>query len=133
MTMRKTHVLLVLAILILVALSGGVNAASLEVGIAVTDITPPSGYRMSGYFRERLNTGTHNALQAKAIVFRQDDEKAALVFCDLIGMSLDVSRQVRESAHIVAGLDEFWVHNFYLGGFTLNWRNRPAGFEKETK
>jgi hypothetical protein len=36
---------------------------NLAAGVAVTYITPPSGYRMSGYFRERLSTGTPNDLR----------------------------------------------------------------------
>ena len=54
--------------------------AELTAGIAVIDITPPIGYRMSGYFRERLSTGTANPLHAKALVLRQGPQNAALVF-----------------------------------------------------
>ena len=56
---------------------------SISAGVAVVDITPPIGYRMEGYFSERPSTGTHDPLQAKAIVLRQGDEQAALVVCDL--------------------------------------------------
>jgi len=52
------------------------RAAQLRAGLAVADITPPSGYRMSGYFSERLSTGTSNPLHTKAIVFRQGDNDA---------------------------------------------------------
>ncbi len=75
-----------------------VNVSELTAGLAVTDITPPVGYRMSGYFSERLSTGTSNPLLAKAIVLRQGDERAALVFCDIIGLSLDVSSRARRQA-----------------------------------
>jgi neutral ceramidase len=74
------------------------NVSQLKTGLAVVDITPPVGYRMSGYFHERLSTGTLNPLQAKAIVLRQNDTSAALVFCDIIGMSLDVSSRARRIA-----------------------------------
>ncbi len=70
----------------------------LTAGVAVVDITPPVGYRMSGYFRERLSTGTSNPLRAKAIVLRQGAESAALVFCDVIGLSLDVTSRARGQA-----------------------------------
>ena len=79
-------------------------AANLTAGVAVTDITPPIGYRMSGYFRERLNTGTSNPLGAKAIVLRQGSERAALVFCDIIGLSLDVSSRARRQAAEKTGI-----------------------------
>jgi len=81
-----------------------VNVPELTAGLAVTDITPPVGYRMSGYFRERLSTGTSNPLCAKAIVLRQGSESAALVFCDIIGLSLDVSSRVRRQAAKKTGI-----------------------------
>jgi len=76
----------------------------LTAGIAVADITPPFGYRMSGYFNERLSTGTLNPLHAKAIVLRQGNESAALVFCDIIGLSLDVSSRARKLAAEKTGI-----------------------------
>ncbi|MGE5195306.1 MAG: neutral/alkaline non-lysosomal ceramidase N-terminal domain-containing protein [Deltaproteobacteria bacterium] len=79
-------------------------AADFQAGVAVADITPPENYRMSGYFNERLNTGTHDPLQAKAVVFRQGNQQAALVFCDLIGITLDVSRRVRRQAAQKTGI-----------------------------
>jgi hypothetical protein len=80
------------------------SAAELQAGVAVADITPPTGYRMAGYFRERLNTGTHDPLQAKALVLRQGDEQAALVFCDLVGISRDVSGRARRLAAKKTGI-----------------------------
>jgi neutral ceramidase len=74
------------------------HAAQLTAGVAVADITPPIGYRMSGYFNERLSTCTLNPLHAKAIVLRQGDISSAMVFCDIIGLSLDVSSRARKRA-----------------------------------
>ena len=74
------------------------RVTQLTAGLAVTDITPPSGYRMSGYFSERLSTGTSNPLHAKAIVLRQGDASAAMVFCDIIGLSLEVTSRARRQA-----------------------------------
>jgi hypothetical protein len=74
-----------------VAIAPPAPASDLAAGVAAVDITPPVGYRMSGYFSERLNTGTHDPLYAKVIVLRQGDEQAALVFCDLIGISREIS------------------------------------------
>jgi hypothetical protein len=79
-------------------------APQLQAGIAVVDITPPVPYRMSGYFNERLSTGVKDPLNAKAIVFRQGDASAALIFCDLIGILLDVSAQVRRQANERTGI-----------------------------
>jgi hypothetical protein len=81
-----------------------VEVSGLTAGLAVVDITPPVGYRMSGYFSERLSTGTSNPLRAKAIVLRQGSTSAALVFCDIIGLSLDVSSRVRRIAAKKTGI-----------------------------
>lgn len=70
----------------------------LTIGVAAVDITPPVGYRMSGYFSERPSTGTHDPLHAKALVLRQGDESAALVVCDLIGLAGEISHQARTAA-----------------------------------
>lgn len=76
----------------------------LQAGVAVADITPPVGYRMCGYFNERLSTGVLNPLHAKALVLRQGDTRAAMVFCDLIGLSVDVSRRVRDQVERELGI-----------------------------
>ncbi len=81
------------------------HAEELQAGVAVVDITPPTGYRMAGYFNERLNTGTHDPLQAKALVLRQGDfVKAALVFCDLVGITRQISERAREMAAKKTGI-----------------------------
>jgi hypothetical protein len=72
------------------------SGAPLEVGVAVEDITPPVGYPMGGYFRERRSTATLDPLFAKAIVLRQGKTEMALVFCDLVGIPVDLTREVRE-------------------------------------
>ena len=65
----------------------GHAAEPLRIGVAETDITPPNGYPMSGYYHERLATGAMDPLKAHAIVFRQGTEQAALVTCDLTGIA----------------------------------------------
>lgn len=78
--------------------------APLQVGMAEIDITPPPGYRMDGYFYERLNTGQRDPLQAKAVVFQQAGTRAALVVCDLIGMPRAISSEVRTLAAARTGI-----------------------------
>jgi hypothetical protein len=80
------------------------NASDLQAGLAAVDITPPVPYRMCGYFNERLSTGVHDPLHAKAIVLRQGDRQLAMVFCDLIGISADISRKAREAAEKKTGI-----------------------------
>jgi hypothetical protein len=70
----------------------------LQVGLAEIDITPPVGYRMDGYFYERLNTGQRDPLKAKALVLQQGTTRAALVVCDLLGMPQSMSSEVRALA-----------------------------------
>ncbi len=71
-------------------------APPLRVGVATADITPPVGYRMSGYFRERVSTAVHDPLHAKAIVFAQGNVKAAIVICDVVGVPASVSDVARK-------------------------------------
>jgi neutral ceramidase len=77
---------------------------SLQVGLAKIDITPPVGYRMDGYFTERLATGQKDPLEAKALVFQQGTTRAALVVCDLLGMPLSMSREIRARAAARTGI-----------------------------
>ena len=87
------------AILLIVAYSIclPVDAAEpFELGTATVEITPPLGYRMSGYFHERLSQGTKDPLLAKALVFSQGDTMAALVCCDIVGLSPAVSAASRK-------------------------------------
>src|SRR5947207_5013471 len=79
-------------------------AEPLKAGVAVVDITPPPGYRMAGYYNERRNTGTHDPLLAKAIVFQQGDMRAALLECDLVSMPAEVSSKARELAEKHCGV-----------------------------
>ncbi|OHB65961.1 MAG: hypothetical protein A2Y77_05145 [Planctomycetes bacterium RBG_13_62_9] len=76
----------------------------LQAGVAVADITPPIGYRMCGYFNERLSTGILNPLHAKALVLRQGDARIAMVFCDIIGLPAEVSKRAREQARQATGI-----------------------------
>jgi hypothetical protein len=80
------------------------HGEGLQAGIAVVDITPPAPWRMSGYFYERVSTGVKDPLQAKAIVLKQGDVTAALVFCDLVGVPRTVSGRVRRSVHEATGI-----------------------------
>src|SRR5436190_16144935 len=73
-------------------------AEPLAVGVATVDITPPPGYRMAGYYSERRNTGTHDPLLAKAVVFQQGQTRAALVECDVVSMPAEVSARARALA-----------------------------------
>ncbi len=83
---------------------GAAQGSRLKAGVAVVDITPPIGYRMSGYFRERLSEGVLNPLHAKALVLQQGPAHAALVFCDIIGLSPEVSQSARRQVEARTGI-----------------------------
>src|SRR6516165_1686221 len=100
----RTSVFLIACLIMSVGVSRSARADGLEAGVAAVEITPPKGYRMAGYYAERLNTGTHDPLNAKAIVFRQGDRRVALVFCDLVGIPAEVSRRARERAAKEVGI-----------------------------
>lgn len=76
----------------------------MEVGAAEMDITPPPGMRMAGYFDERFATGTHDPLKAKALILQQGDKQVAMVFCDLVGISLNVTTNARALASQKTGI-----------------------------
>ncbi len=82
----------------------GTAAEELRAGAEARDITPPLGYRMSGYFSERLATGVRDPLFAKALVLRQGDTAVALVCCDLIGIPRSVSDAARRRAAEATGI-----------------------------
>ena len=75
-----------------------------QAGLAEIDITPPAGYRMDGYFTERLATGQRDPLMAKAVVWQQGATRAALVVGDLLGMPQSMSGEVRKLAAARTGI-----------------------------
>jgi hypothetical protein len=91
------------SLLFLLAARSGA-ADELAAGVAVADITPPVGYRMAGYYQERLSTGVRDPLQAKALVLKQGDRRAAVVFCDLVAIPLAVSESARSRASAATGI-----------------------------
>jgi hypothetical protein len=79
-------------------------ANAFQAGAAELDITPPVGYRMAGYFNERISTGVHDPLYAKAIVLQQGRKRVALVFSDLVGVSRDITSKARRRASEQTGI-----------------------------
>lgn len=76
------------------SLSASNDAPAIHAGVAVTNITPPEKY--SQYRGE--STGALTPLKTKAIVFEQGNQQAALVVCDLIRITRDLSAAVRTVA-----------------------------------
>ena len=82
------------------------SKSTLCVGVAEVDITPPIGFPMAGYYRERLSEGEIDPLKAKALVFRDEHSAGALVVCDLIGIATDLKNEVRQRASKMTGIPE---------------------------
>jgi neutral ceramidase len=102
--MRPIYVLPVCVAILFGLAAQAAGAEPLKAGVTVVDITPPPGYRMAGYYSERRNTGTHDPLLAKAIVFQQGDVKAAIVECDIVSMPAAVSSEARALAEKSTGI-----------------------------
>ncbi len=81
-----------------------IRAEELKVGVAESLITPPNGFPMAGYYHERLATGTTDPLKAKAIVFQGKEVQAAWVACDLTGIAVDLTTEVRLRAERATGI-----------------------------
>lgn len=90
------RMLMSLAVMALAATTGYAATTDLAAGVATVDITPPQGWRLCGYFNERISTATHDPLLAKAVVLKQGDVRTAMVFCDVIGITSDVSSKARK-------------------------------------
>ncbi|BCS32655.1 hypothetical protein TBR22_A18690 [Luteitalea sp. TBR-22] len=98
------RLLCVMAAILTLAGEATAQTGPLGVGLAEIEITPPLGYRMDGYFTERLSTGTKDPLKARAIVFTQGTTKTALVVADLIGVPQGLTTEVRALAAQKTGI-----------------------------
>jgi hypothetical protein len=70
----------------------------LQVGIAEADITPMLAVRpvyMAGFGQNRLATGVHDPLMARAIVLKDGTHKIALISIDVVGFFHANAQQVR--------------------------------------
>lgn len=84
--------------------SGQQGVTQLQAGFAEREITPPEPFPMAGYFHERLSEGTTDPLLARAAVFSDGQQQAAIVVCDLIAVWTDFSGIVRQRASEQTGI-----------------------------
>src|SRR3954447_24337561 len=92
------------SLLVLIGSSLAQAGEPLQAGVAMVDITAPIPFRMHGYFYERLSTGIKDPLYARAVVFKQGKESAALVFCDLVGIPAAQTTPARKKASEATGI-----------------------------
>lgn len=79
----------------------------IEAGAAKHEITPPVGYRLSGYSgRTQGSIGVHDSLYAKALVLKAGEVTVGIISCDIIsipGKSVEEARRLIEKDTNVAG------------------------------
>ena len=80
------------------------RASELRVGVATMEITPPIGYRLGGYFKDRFAKEIRDPLYAKALVFEQDQTRAAFVLADLVGVPGWITEKARERIQAKTGI-----------------------------
>lgn len=59
------------------------QAAEVRVGLARTDLTPPVGGLTTGYSSAEPTDGIHDPVSATVVLFETDQQRIALVSCDL--------------------------------------------------
>ena len=94
------------AIAVLLACNLLLGAQQLRVGRAAVIITPPRGEPLAGYYATRLATGTHDDLNAKAIVIESGKMRVALVACDLVSLPPAVIEEARRFAEAKTGIPQ---------------------------
>lgn len=82
------------------------RAGELQVGVAATNITPPRGAPMAGYYRERAADGVLDEIFSKAIVIEQDGAKAAFVSLDIITTTRPITLAARKLIAEQTGIPE---------------------------
>ena len=84
------------------------NKSTMEIGVARVDITPNTPIRLAGYgARAKEETTTIiQRLEAKAMAFGSDEQRpSVLVTVDLVGITEQVTAQVRKTLAEKAGID----------------------------
>jgi neutral ceramidase len=79
-------------------------AAEFQAGFAAVEITPPTGWRRAGGYTERVSTGVHDPLLAKAVVFSQGDLAVAFVGNDLCSVPRELTDRARRRASERTGI-----------------------------
>lgn len=79
-------------------------AQALRAGAAQVRITPARPQPLAGYFRDRLSTGVHDDLWAKALVLDDGAARFALVSCDLIETPAAVVEKARRLVEKQTGI-----------------------------
>ncbi|MEO8351986.1 MAG: hypothetical protein ABI680_09655 [Chthoniobacteraceae bacterium] len=98
--LQRLSLLAAIALSMITDLRGG----ELRVGAAQVVITPPPGTPMAGYYHLRESSEVLDDIYAKALVFEQDDQTAAIVVCDLISLPRHTVVAARKAIESRTGL-----------------------------
>ena len=102
-------------------------ANAVQLGSASINITPSVGTWMGGYGgRDHGATDIHDDLYAKVLVFSDGETKAAIVTCDLVGITEESTAAVRslveEQTDIPGGNVMITCSHTHSGPSTREWR-----------
>jgi neutral ceramidase len=108
-------------------------ATQLHAGAATSNITPPLGTHMQGYFSDRQADDVYDELYAKALVLQNEDTAIAIVVCDIIGTYREYLDMAKARASEMTGIpaDSIFIsctHTHY-GPNTLQLARLPMETE----
>ena len=95
--MKRVFLLITPLVLAVAAVLRADAPAPLESGAAAVEITPPVGFRLRGYFDERISTGVHDPIYFKALALRQGDQTAVLMFSDTCSIPTTSTDPIRDA------------------------------------
>ena len=86
--------------------------SKLQAGYARTNITPPLGIDISGYFKERIADGVLDELEACAVALRCGDKTAVIITLDLCYLPTALCNEIRLAAAEAAGVapEALYIH-----------------------
>ncbi|MDX5346028.1 MAG: neutral/alkaline non-lysosomal ceramidase N-terminal domain-containing protein, partial [Hymenobacteraceae bacterium] len=108
----------------------GYSSSVFEAGWAKKNITPPEPVALAGYGKRvgRKYKQVLDSVYVRALVFKSDSVKAALVTMDLLIVPMELTEQLQQVLP-----DGYSLHNTYLSAThthhsTGNWARNPAGW-----
>jgi hypothetical protein len=90
--------------LVSLPMAAGAGATAFQIGTAQTDITPPLGMPMAGYYHERGADGVLDPLYCKAMVLSSGEDRVAFVVLDIISITRTITDQARANIEKSTGI-----------------------------
>ncbi len=96
--MNRVFLSVVCLLLWILVSSPAADAAELQAGVAIKDLTPPLSMNSPlGGYGARMNqpaVGVHDRIFGKALVLSDGDRRFALVTCDMLGLTFPVKPEI---------------------------------------